>query len=210
MGMPVNDGAELPPEPEARWYEVILPTPIAPFDGVLLGDRFFGAWLHWESLGPKLKGVSVPCTRDEHCVRCKAGLPSRWMGYIAALRSRDRKEAVLNLTEGAARQLLPFLTKYGTLRGLHCVFARRRVLNADRTVKVNAPVDVKLIARIAEERLPAEFPIHDSLSRLWGINSDFLKRRGQREDHRLTGLHYDRAVRFDNPPEDPGCMIPVA
>lgn len=174
-----NDGAQLPIRAGLRWFEVFSPTHAHPIDAVLLADRFFGQWTHYVD-----KRV-IPCPQNENCLFCRNGTAPRWTGYIAALRNKPRKEIVISLSEGAARQLLAMKNEHGRLRGLQCTFVRRQVTDKSGKLRVNAPVDVKLFAVVKGEGLPPAFDIHDSLSRLWGIHQEWLRRQSARDDHQL-------------------------
>lgn len=142
-----------------------------PVDAVLLADVFFGAWLHWVNITPA-KAVTVPCSKPKHCIWCESGCNSRWKGFIAAMLSKTRDFVVLQLTEGAAGQMLPFVERYGSLRGMQFVLKRGEE-------KVNAKVHVSFVQQCRADVVPPEFPIMCSLARTWGVNEEALRRCGQ-------------------------------
>lgn len=149
-------GAALPATPDGRFYPMVMPRPDEPVKATLLSDKPFGVWLHYRD------GGAVPCTGDPHtCERCAPDSGSRWQGYIACWDWRGRRLAVLCLSEGACRQLLPTYNKARTLRGVTATFTRR-----DRT-RANSPVDVVVHGYEDESRIPPEFELADSLRRLW-------------------------------------------
>lgn len=169
--MVVNHGAALPVKSQERWYRQEEPRRGKPVDAVLLADVFFGQWLHWVHLSPQ-RAVTVPCMKPKHCLWCEQGSGSRWKGFIAAMLTRSRDFVVLQLTQHAAGQLLPFVEQYGSLRGLQFVFKRGED-------KVNGKVHVRFVSQVRPEVVPKEFPIHCSLARLWGVNEEAIRRGGQ-------------------------------
>lgn len=167
----INLGAALPVKSNDRWYRTVEPKRGKPVDGVFLADMFFGCWLHWINVTPS-KAVTQPCTKPKHCYWCEQLSNSRWKGFIAAMDCQSRDFIIAELTEGAAGQLLPYVERYGRLRGLQFVLTRGEG-------KVNARVHVKFIGECRKEILPKEFPIHCSLARKWGVNEEMIRRSGQ-------------------------------
>jgi len=204
------EGAPLPARPECRWYDVVSPTHLQPIDCVVLGGRFFGCWTHWIHTGPLKKGITMPCSMDEHCVMCKEGRPNRWSGYLAVLTSKNKEEKILTLSEGAARQLLPFRGKYGTLRSLQFVFRRARIYDKQGKLKENARIEVDFVLHVQGSILPPEFSVQDSLSRLWGINAEHLKKMSGRPNVNIYGSGAMRRPRDADDDQGDGVMIPVA
>ena len=182
MKPPINDGAALPTSPEERWYKVVSPHRSTPLVAGILGDTFFGQWTHWVQ-------TTIPCSADHHCRYCREGMPNRWVGYIAATIGGSVGDRVLALTEGAARQLLPILTKRGTLRGLEIELKRE-------AGKPNGAVMVKVLNSRSPDSVKPSFCVLSSLSRMWGVNEAYLNRGLKRlKDRRVELLGTDgRAI----------------
>lgn len=162
MSEPLNSGAPLPPHGQQRWWKIISPGQHRPLGVVLNGDTFFGQWTHYVP-------PTLPCSRRPECVYCKGGLGSRFSGYIPCVQRLDREQYVLGLTYGACKQLLGHLAERGTLRGIEVVLSRKHPAP-------NAPVVVKVQRTVIVSQLPAPFDVQDSLSRMWGVNREFLAR----------------------------------
>lgn len=172
-------GAPLPPDPDRRFYKCIHPKMEQVLKVTLLADTFRGEWTHW-------RGRPFLCYRCKDCWGCQQRMPNRWNGYIACWDHGEHRRRVLQLSEGAARQLLPLKVEYGGLRGC-CVELRR----ADPR-KENSPVIVKLLHRQEPGELMKEHPIDDSLNHIWGINEDWgrkapLEAPGEEDDEGTIG-----------------------
>jgi hypothetical protein len=161
---PPNLGAGLPAESNIPWHMVISPKGAGKVKATLLADLFTGFWVHWE-------GRAMPCNEQHDCPRCQAGLGYRWQGYIAVFDRTNSKRAVLALSEGAARQLLFYQDKYGSLRGL-LVESWRKF-----PTKQNSPQCIVQVGRVEPDEVMSEHDIMPSLRRMWGLNERFVARQ---------------------------------
>lgn len=169
-------GAPLPPVPQERWYPVIAPKGDVPLIVTLLADTFTGVWVHWD-------GRVLPCYESSECPLCKRRLPNRWVGYIACYSQipwgdylKQPGRAVLALSEGAARQLLPTLTDTGSLRGVG-IEIRKKFPH-----KENSPYVVKVRGRADVDGIATEHDVWPSLNRMFGLNEDFWHRHARGKD----------------------------
>ena len=191
----VNPGAPLPEEPGKRWWKIIAPKGTTPLMVMFLSDSFEGYWTHWIPSGQGHNGFTLPCTRTFQCPYCKPEEPhgSRWTGYAPVWSQNDRDTKILAIAEGMARQLLPIITRRGTLRGV--VVELRR-----KPGKVNNPVTVAVKEERDPKKVMPAFDIYDSLSRLWGINVDLMKEAEHGRDRMKKRLDDD---------DDQGVQIPA-
>lgn len=202
-------GAAIPLTGQVRWYEIITPKVGKPVDCVIVGATWFGQWTHWEGTGRTGQGVTLPCTNTEHCHRCKAGMPNKWYGYVPVILNQTRLEKILCLSFGAASQLQEFTSRPNGLRGGHFLFTRCPKITKSGDRLPNGKVEVACVEWVPESKLKPEFAVESSLSRLWGINEEFLLDSGARRNEPKGGGH--KASRPYLPPPDyaGGVMIPV-
>lgn len=203
MGNHVH-GAPLPAVSNERWYPVISPKGDVPLIVTLLADSFTGVWIHWDKR-------ALPCYESSDCPHCKRRMPNRWVGYVACYCQhpwgeylRQPGRAVLALSEGAARQLLPTLNETGSLRGVG-IQIRKKHPN-----KENSPYAVQVRGRADVEGLHTEHDIWPSLNRMFGLNEDFWHRHTQvkAKPHagpvnlgvQLPGDHNERYAGRENQP----------
>lgn len=162
MSEQLNDGAALPPPGQLRWFRIVSPTKGATLRAIILGDTFHGMWTHYAN-------ATVPCGNDADCHWCKSALAPRYNGYIPALAGSPGQKRVLALTYHGCCQFTKILKQRGTLRGLEVTLSRKYL--SDR-----APVLVRVEREIVAQLLPESFNVIDSLSRMWGVNYEYIAR----------------------------------
>jgi hypothetical protein len=124
---------------------------------MILSRTLWGCFIHWD--GKR----SSPCIKLKAlCDGCRAGKPKRWRAYLHVYDLHNRKEEFLELTEGAARQLLDQLPAGIELRGERVQF--ERLAGDQARVHVTALIRVDL-----PEWLPVEKSPLKTLCDLWGV-----------------------------------------
>lgn len=86
----------------------------------ILGSAVFGQQIHWYG------GRSHECRADKgECENCKRGWPSKWKGYLHAIRQSDNQEVFIELTPAACHTLDSLIPESESYRG--------KVLNFSKT-----------------------------------------------------------------------------
>jgi hypothetical protein len=86
--------------------------------GVICSPNIWGVTTHWNPLAGK-RGRSERCTKEKGgCEGCDSRLSQRWKGYVHYLDCSTKREAFLEITPAACKQLLDEAPAQGTLRGL--------------------------------------------------------------------------------------------
>jgi len=148
--------ADVPPPVRSRCYaKIISPVSRAGFSVVLIARQLTGVFTHYQD------GRTRPCAGRE-CWCFAEGKVPRWKGYIPCLEFPGAKLALLELTEGAANQLLSHFDEKEGYRGLHLHVFRR-------TNKSRSPVDVKVQPKTYVRELPKSFDPVPVLLNLWGV-----------------------------------------
>lgn len=188
----LHNGAPLPPRGQLRWFKIISPTKGRPLSAIIYGDTFTAKWTHYVP-------PTLPCTETPDCHWCKGGIGSRLNGYIAAGEYHTGQPRVLGLTYGACCQFTELLQKRGTLRGLYVTLSRIYVSD-------KAPIKVTINKDTDGSKLMEPFDVIDSLSRMWGINAEYLRRGCRRltaaettETYLAARLKHEQGRRGDVP-----------
>src|SRR5262245_6644112 len=94
--------------------------------GVICSPTVWGVTTHWNPLAGK-KGRSERCTKEKGgCEGCDSRLSQRWKGYVHYLDASTKREAFLEITPAACKQLLDEAPGDRSLRGLRLKAARGR------------------------------------------------------------------------------------
>jgi len=88
---------------------------------LILGTAVFGQQIHWYG------GRSHECSaiRGE-CENCKRGWPSKWKGYLHAIRHPDSKECFIELTPTACQTLDALIPAEENFRGKLLNFSKTK------------------------------------------------------------------------------------
>lgn len=117
----MNLAATLPPAggPDHR-IRIDRVPPGAPFKCTVAATRAATTWTHFPD------GRTLPCSDDEHCTYCSAGLNRKFEAYLAVQDDRTCERLVLALPEGAWRQIAALVGSAadGGLWGHHFEFLR--------------------------------------------------------------------------------------
>jgi len=153
--------ADVPPPPRSKVFaKIVSPVSRIGFSCVLIARQITGVFTHFQD------GRTRPCSsRDCWCAR-ERSLP-RWKGYVPCIEFPGAKVALLELTEGAATQVMAHFTESDGLRGLHLHVFRR-------TNKPRAPVDVTVQPKTYSRELPKPFDPVPVLLNLWGVPVRFM------------------------------------
>jgi len=122
---------------------------------VLTGTSITGVLTHWQ------RGRTMPCA-GKSCWCHEENIPARWKGYISCIRAPGGVEALLELTENAAQQLVEQTPDARDFRGIKCRVKRR-------TNKPTAPLDVVLEEFPCPIKLPPAVDPIPLLLRVWGL-----------------------------------------
>jgi len=137
--------------------EVIRVAPGAGVRGQIISDSIWGCWTHWDGRR------SRECTGDvNECEGHRAGWSQRWKGYLYIYCATRRECVFLELTPGAAEELL---RQNGAPSGM-----RGRLLRLDRHGK---SIRGKIVVELTEglngiNNLPPERSPETILRTLWG------------------------------------------
>ena len=165
-------GVPLPPLEEKPWWKVIAPIGQNVLGVTFLDECWIGYPMHYvEEINKNL-----PCTQNRDCFMCRRGRVPRWSGYAAVHSANHRAEKILALTQWAAAQLLPYIERRGTLRGLVVDF-QRRPAKQDGLAKRNDKVHVTVKGVKNAEILPPAFNVLPSLEKMWGCNLAFFSQQ---------------------------------
>ncbi len=130
--------------------------------GFFLSEALWGVHTHWLKEGKR--GRSVRCTKERGaCVCEERDLPSRWRGYIHVYDEGTREFCFLELTPGAAEQLLRQLPDRENLRGIR--FEAYRTPGGD-TGRLNIRLGTHTVA--IETCPPGQDP-EPVLEKLWSL-----------------------------------------
>lgn len=121
-----------------------------------LSRQIAGLWTHWS--GSRTEG----CRADTpDCPGCRRGLPRRWKGYIHAQDCLSGYTSIVEITPGAARQLLNQRHDLPDLRGLQVRLERT-------TGAANGRLNAILVGKHpSPDLLPIELDPIATLERLW-------------------------------------------
>lgn len=153
--------ADMPPDPgpelEVRRVGAGLSMTV-----LFLCVRFRGFWTHWN----QGRRRTQPCLDPiETCPGHKAQLPLRWKAYAHVYDHGQRDQCLLELTPGAARQLMQALGGLADLRGMRVQIARGQGAKARLNVSVQKmPTDAEKL------KLPREHDALVTLAKLWGFD----------------------------------------
>lgn len=123
----------------------------------ILSPAVWGVWTHWDG------ARSRECTGDDaSCVGHEKGWPTRWKGYLYVWSSAHKSNVFLELTPGAAAEIIRQHGDGSSLRGL--------LLRLDRHgTSIRAKVSVELTPCVAGvETLPPDLSPEPILRKLWG------------------------------------------
>ena len=91
----------------------------------------------------------------------------RWKGYAHVYDHANRDQCLIELTPGAARQLLVALGTHETLRGMRVMIARGKGAKARLSVSIQ-----KMPTASELHKLPREHDPLITLSKLWNFRAD--------------------------------------
>jgi hypothetical protein len=108
---------DLPSEPGPE-FQVVQLRAGCRVDGIILAPSLWGTNTHWNPFAGK-KGRSERCTADKgNCAGCDNRLSKRWKGYVHYWDASLQREAFLEITNAAFKQLLKEAPENSSLRGL--------------------------------------------------------------------------------------------
>jgi len=163
MGMDLCFGDDAPPPgPE---MDVIRLDKSVQLQVCILSEAIRSVFVHWNQ-NKGSKGRTEPCFR-ENCKGCKFHLPRRWKGYIHCHLAKEKKEAFVEVTPGAAEDLALALPNGISLRGLNVILRRQDGKKARMRVDLMPEFLASDPSKLPEEKLPWE-----TLARLWEVPSN--------------------------------------
>jgi len=131
----------------------------------ILSANLEGFWCHWQ--GTNEKGFSLPCTMPrEKCRGCRNMLPRRWKGYIFCYAHHMKKAHFVEVTPGAAEDLVVQLGK-GDWRGFRVEIMRGAGDKARLTVDMRAAPTPEAVAN-----LPKALSVEPVLTELWRLGEE--------------------------------------
>lgn len=120
---------------------------------------------------------TVPHRNDDGCIYCNAGLGKRPKGYMAALSLNSNETLVLEVSEGALRDLFQAQKGNQGMRGLNVVLKRKH----DHR---NAKLCAEIVGGSKRPTLPDGFDVVPYLERYFGVcfstGEDLPKRHSYR------------------------------
>lgn len=155
----VRSSDDVPDRPEHAGWSIVRTPPTGVLSLVCISRGFTGVWTHWWG------GRTIPC-RVSNCPAHDAGHSPRWHGYLLCEVPETKARVLFEFTEHAAATFAQELRERKTLRGL-CFRASRSRARSNGRVLITP---VKRIGSSA--RLPAEVPIRQVLSLIWGLTPE--------------------------------------
>jgi hypothetical protein len=141
------------------YVEIVRISKARPLFFVCLSNALWGVWVHWNGR------ASEPCTGETkiECEGHRRGLPLRQKFYVHAIREDGGKEVFVELTPGAATELLSFFQEGEPLRGYRLECWRSSDTKGARYHCRAFP------AKVPAASLPPELDPEPYLWRLWGV-----------------------------------------
>ena len=127
------------------------------YGAYILSSSLFAIESHW------CGHDSIPCTDPvEECLGHQRKYPLRCRAYLHCWSSHTEKHEILEITEGAAKQIFVVFGKKPQLRGVQISIKRHGGKTGLLKVSFGVPWQ-----RMSDEPLPAERPIEPSLWNVW-------------------------------------------
>ena len=174
----------VPPKPGPR-EEIFRVKPTTGFRGQIISHNLWGVWTHWDGYRTRECTARVvlpdePQPTDEEGgndvhpsmqappmqgTKCRGHLakwPLRWKGYLHVYDASTKKFGFLEITPGAAEQLLRQVPSDGNLRGLLLRIDRHGTsIRSKCTVELTRPAG-------GSDNLPDPADPEETLRALWG------------------------------------------
>jgi hypothetical protein len=133
MEVPVfNNWQNRPPEPtEFAGIRLVRVGPGKSIEAIITCDHLIGANTHFAHRRTQ------PCTGPD-CSLCRDAVPARWHGYLSIWSTRNRSQAVLELTALAAVPVADYDDRKGGLRGALITATHRCTLPSRPKTEISA------------------------------------------------------------------------
>lgn len=126
----------------------------------IISRHLVGFQTHWTG------NRTIPCLeRKGECHGCKAGMPSRWKGYLHVWDHHRKKDVFLEMTPHSANELLEQLGAGAEMRGQRVTLKRMKGKKARVKVQWDA-----IHGQVASDKLPEPKDPQVTLETLWGYN----------------------------------------
>lgn len=144
-----------PPKKNVFWVETVNAGPVIKFR--VYSPNIWGIWTHY-------KGRTVPCFKNHDF--CQGGHDEtnlRWYGYLFGWHETENRPAFLQVTTGAARQLLTQVAPGVSLQGVYMEVWRKGSKRGPMYTKINQWMPYR------GDKKPEDADPHDSLFRMWKV-----------------------------------------